>query len=527
MRPRFAHLIAGTVLAAAVGAAWGADDALAALRFDITRFDVSGNTLLPQAEVDAALAPFLGKGRDFGYVQRALEALEALYHERGYNVIQVNLPEQELNGGVVRLLVIQSKIAKVKVSGNTHFDEANIRRSLPALREGETPNLKSMSSALRLANESPSKKVNVKLQSADENDDVNAIVEVSDESPWKGILNLDNTGTSSTGKTHASVVLQHSNLFGLDHIASIQYTTTVEKPSKVSVYGLGYHIPLYDQNASIDLFAGYSNVDSGAITTGSLNVAVSGKGGVYGARYNQMLAKRGSLESRLVYGIDYRAFKNDVLFAGQNFGNDVTVRPLSVGYVANTVLAGGQGDMSLSLLRNIPGGKNGGSEDFTRARAGAASNYTMMRGAAAFARALQSDWQVRAILNGQYSSDALIPGEQFGAGGASSVRGFAERELSGDSGLSANLEGYTPNLCASQGTWQCRVVAFVDSAYATRNHSLAGEFRSTSIGSVGLGLRFAIGNRASMQLDYGHVIHSGVLNVTDKNRVHVRIGLTY
>jgi hypothetical protein len=53
--------------------------------------------------------PFTGQGRDFGDVQRALEALEAVYHARGYSVVTVQLPEQELNGGVVRLNVIQTR----------------------------------------------------------------------------------------------------------------------------------------------------------------------------------------------------------------------------------------------------------------------------------------------------------------------------------------------------------------------------------------------------------------------------------
>jgi hemolysin activation/secretion protein len=72
-------------------------------------------------------------------VQRALEALEAAYRERGFNVVTVELPEQELNGGVVQLRVVETKIGRVSVKNNQYFDEANIRRSLPALQEGSRP----------------------------------------------------------------------------------------------------------------------------------------------------------------------------------------------------------------------------------------------------------------------------------------------------------------------------------------------------------------------------------------------------
>ncbi|HWJ95572.1 MAG TPA: POTRA domain-containing protein, partial [Telluria sp.] len=114
MKQRFARLIAGSVLAAAVSAAWAQDQAAGdTIRFEISRFEVSGNTLLPAADVERAVAPFAGPNRDFGDVQRALEALEEVYHARGYNVVSVQLPEQELNGGVVRLTVVQTRIGQV------------------------------------------------------------------------------------------------------------------------------------------------------------------------------------------------------------------------------------------------------------------------------------------------------------------------------------------------------------------------------------------------------------------------------
>ena len=60
-----------------------ADDPAATLRFDITRFDVIGNTLLDPAEIARRVALFVGKQKDFSDVQRALEALEIAYRERG------------------------------------------------------------------------------------------------------------------------------------------------------------------------------------------------------------------------------------------------------------------------------------------------------------------------------------------------------------------------------------------------------------------------------------------------------------
>lgn len=526
MTLRLARLITGSVLAAAVSAAWGAgQDAATTIRFDISRFEVAGNTLLAPADINAAVTPFTGKNRDFGDVQRALEALEAAYHARGYKVVTVRLPEQELDRGVVRFDVVQAKIGRVTVSGNQVFDEANVRASMPTLVAGQTPNLNLVSANLKMANENPARKINLKLQSGAADDEVDARLEVSDEKAWKAMLNLDNTGNEQTGKTHAGVVLQHANLWGRDHLGSFQYTTTVEEPSQVSVYGLGYHIPLYALGHSVDLFASYSNVDSGSVSAGLFNLAVSGKGATYGARYNQTLARRGELEQRLVYGIDYKAYKNNVVFAGQDFGNDVTVHPLSLGYLASLPLAAGEASLSLTAVHNIPGGSRGKRADFEQARAHAKAAFSILRFGGAYTRMVAQDWQLRVLVNGQYSGDALVPGEQFGAGGAASVRAFDERALSTDAGAFANVELYSPNLCGAR--WQCRALAFYDAAYGSRNKVLPGELKSASIAGAGLGLRLAMGASMHMQLDAAHAVRSGPLATTDKNKIHVRLGVAY
>ncbi|HAT29745.1 MAG TPA: peptidase S37 [Janthinobacterium sp.] len=525
MTLRLARLFAGTVLAAAVGHAWG-QAGTAVLRFDIDHFDVSGNTLLAPALVEGVLAPFAGKNRDFGDIQRALEALEGTYHARGYSVVQVELPEQELNRGVVRFKVVQTRIGKVTVTGNTHFDAANVRRAVPGLLENTTPDILAVSRSLKLANENPAKKVNLKLQGAD-NDSVDATLDVVDESIWKATLNLDNTGSAQTGRTHAGVVLQDANLWGLDHVLSLQYTTTVEDPSRVSVYGVGYHLPLYALGDSMDAFASYSNVDSGTVAAGIFDLAVSGKGSVAGLRYNHNFARIGDYEPKLVYGIDYKAYRNSVQLLGMELGNDVTVRPLSVSYIGNWNMGNGDANLALSFLHNIAGGPHGGQADFSRVRSGANAGYNMLRLAASASRVLGGDWQLRAIVNGQYTPDALVPGEQFGAGGATSVRGFAEREIAEDSGVSGNFELYSPGLCASRASWQCRVVAFYDAAYVSRNAALPGELHATAIGSAGLGLRWLVGANVNLQMDYGHVLRAGATGHPDQNRLHVRLALSY
>lgn len=498
-------------------------------RFEITRFAVEGNTLLAPPDIEKLLTPYTGKDRNFGHVQMALEALEAAYHARGYNIVQVGLPEQELNQGVVRLQVIETKIGKLRVEGNKVFSEDNIRRSVPGLVEGRTPNLGRVSSSLKLANENPSKKTALQLQSGDNDDEVNAVLKVADEKQWKVGASVDNSGNPSTGKSQLTMQFQHANMMDRDHVMSLQYTTTVEKPSQVSVYGVGYHIPLYALGDSIDVFASYSDVDSGSVLAGIFNLQVSGRGTVFGGRYNQLLRRVGDYESRITYGLDYKEFQSNVTLQGVQLGNDVTVHPLSVAYTGVLGTADGEWSFTVTGMRNIPGGDQGKSADFNRVRAGAPAGYSLLRINAGYSRALPADFQMRLVLAGQFTGDALIPGEQFGAGGATTVRGFGERDISNDRGHLVSAEIYSPNFCATLQTVaaQCRALVFYDAANVRRNDPLPGEIAKASIGSVGLGLRVGVDKYMTMQVDYGHVIDGGVTQQKGDKKLHFRLGLTY
>ena len=494
-------------------------------RFEITRFDVQGNTLLADPDVTRILTPYVGKDKDFGSVQQALEVLEAAYRKKGYSLVHVALPEQELNHGVVTLKVIETKIGKISVSGNQFFDDANIKASLPTLQVGHTPDMALLSANLKVANEDPAKKTTMQLQSAEQDGFVNANLNVVDEKPWSGTIGVDNTGDDITGRNRLTATVQNANVGGWDHVFSMQYTTSFANPNDVKVFGLGYHIPLYALTDSLDFYGSYSNVNSGTVTAGVFDVAVSGSGTSFGARYNHNLLRIGDYNSTLTGGLDIKTFRNDETVSDLPIGSDVEVHPLSLTYTGNWTVTGITANFYLTAVRNISGGANSSAADFTAARAGATPDYSLLRYGASYMYALPLDWQFRFALNGQLTSDALVQGEEFGAGGANSVRGFTEREIADDKGRTTNLELYTPNMCS--GSQLCRLLGFYDTGYVKSNDPLPGEIVQESIGSVGLGWRFTSSPYLQWQTDVAHVIDASTVTDKGSNRVHFKVVVTF
>lgn len=491
-------------------------------RFAISRFQVDGNTLLSSAEIDRAVAPFTGQGRVYGDVQRALEALEASYRNAGFSAVQVFVPEQELNGGVVHIKVVETVVGKVVVADNKHFSEANIRASIPTLQSGQAPNLRQISESVQLANDNPAKQVNVNLATSEADGKIDATINVTDYNPLRVMLTVDNSGTADTGHWRTGVALQHSNLFGLDHVATVAYTTSPDSPSgsKVDLYSLGYRVPLYAMGDSIDFIYGKSNVTSGQSPTLGSALAITGRGNVYAMRWNHFFARQGELTTKLVFGADYKKVDSSCSLLGVNAGIDscapYSTLPLSVTYSGQKQGVGQIVDFNIGVLRNIATGQprtsstTGVTDRYSIFAGGrdAADHFVALRGGASLFKALASDWQVRIAGTLQISPNALVPVEQFGLVGALAVRGFTERAVSADSGVIINSELYTPDLLAkSEARGSLRLLGFIDGGRGFNNNAVSGGTvaSTVTVASIGLGARYALGRDFNLRLDVARV----------------------
>ena len=515
--------------------------------FTIKSYAVTGNTILAQEEVARLVAPFTGAKRVYGDVQKALEALEGAYRTRGFSAVQVFVPEQTLDTGIVKLTVIEARVAAIKLEGHAFFNEANIRAALPSLAPGKTPNARDIAANVRVANENPARQVDVVLGVGDKEDEVNATVTVADSNPKKFIASLDNTGNNSTGLHRLAIGFQHANLFDADHVMTAQYTTSVEKPSQVSIYSVSYRVPLYRFDGSIDAFYAKSSVSSGTTATVAGPLSFTGTGNILGLRFNQYLARRGEFTHQLTYAFDYKAFENACAlgtFGAAGCGPaafPVTSHPFSVIYSGGWAGVGQQTSFSLSAAANWSWGSNGTNSHFQAVRpatagaaqGGASANFTVIKASLSHAAVLPADLQLRAGLSGQWTPQALIAQEQFGLAGSTAVRGFQEREFARDRGFTGNVELYGPDwgdkvLAGSN----LRLVVFYDLARGY-NFKLPGDTdQRLAIASVGLGVRFNLGKNLSLKADYARVTDVRVMNAASSQvkgdaRGHFSLSLSF
>lgn len=505
-------------------------------RFAIHRFHITGNQLINDEQLQRLVTPYTGNNRTATDVREAQRAIEGAYLAAGFGAVRAVTPEQEVTGGVVRIDVIEARIKRISVIGAKHFPESNIRASLPALREGETPNLRELSENVQLANENPAKRAEILLNSLGTRGELEARVLVKDEKPLRISASLDNSGNHATGRHRVGVALQHANLFDRDHVATLAYLTSPEKPEKVDIYSVSYRLPIYALGDSLDFIYGYSSVSAGVTQTVAGPLSFTGSGRVMGFRYNYYFPRQGEFSSRITFGIDQRQYDNSCDIGGISCGSadaDVTVRPVSVTWLGQWQGSRSQTSAYFSLVHNLAGGRNGHDADFNAVRSGAKADYKLLRYGLSLAQGFAGGWQARAALNGQISERPLVPGEQLGIAGASSVRGFNERAVSVDQGIFVNLEMYSPNIGERIGLGDqqsIRGLLFADAADGSNRNTISGaQIKNVTLASVGLGLRAEWSNRASLRLDIARVVrsHEGVNSRSGDVRGHFALNVLF
>jgi hemolysin activation/secretion protein len=499
-------------------------------RISVSALRVEGNTLLPDRVLADLTAGIAGTERSMSELNEVATRVQNAYREAGYGGVVAYIPEQEIPAGNVVIRVVEGKLANVRVTGNVYFDTANVRAGLPNLREGATPGVRAIDRDIQMTNENPAKEVKVTLTAGAKPGEIDAEVGVTEGNPLQFLLGYNNTGQEVTGRDRVSLGVQHSNLFGRDHVGTMQYQTSPEHPDRFRIFSLGYRVPLYSQAMSIDAFFAHSDDRNGTTLTPAGPLTFAGKGTVAGLRANRNLNRIGEYEQRVTLGVDWRDYDNECSVgtfgpaACGTAGVSVRAAPVSAAYSGQkqgSQLAWG---FNASLSANVGGSSQ---ETFDAARPGGKRNYVISRASGFVERALAAGFAVNGRVDGQYSPDALISGERFGLGGATTVRGYEERELTGDYGFAARIEALAPAMQAIGGV-RLRPYLFVDYGRVSNHKDLPCRIpteTSCRLTGAGIGTRLNIGRNTSATVDIGRAYKDGLTTSSGDVRGHVSINV--
>ncbi len=134
----------------------------------LTDVEAEGATAITSADVDRVVADLLGRELDLGVICQARDRIAALYAQTGRRLTRVELPEQRISGGVLRLRVIEGYFTGARLeNGEAMGPSAALADAyLDELETGRPAEWSEVERALLLVREIPGADVRLGLRPA-------------------------------------------------------------------------------------------------------------------------------------------------------------------------------------------------------------------------------------------------------------------------------------------------------------------------------------------------------------------------
>lgn len=481
----------------------------------------------------AEVAGFIGQPLTLDALNEIARKAVLRYRENNRPLVDVVIPEQDINNGVVQLAVVEFRVGEVRIEGNTHFPDARYRDAV-RLQPGDTVDSNRLLDDMEWINTNPFRQADLVYQKSAQPGRTDVVVRGQDGAPWRVYGGAEDTGVPSLGNMRYFGGVNWGDAFGLDHQFSYQLTSSddllwdrpdvagrPDRPRYVAHSG-SYTVPLPWRD-QVTLFGAYSE----AVPTLAGGFTQIGKSTQLGARYITALPRVERYRHELRGGIDFKASNNTLEFGGSVIGSKFEIVQGVIEY--RGTLYDDLGSTAFNAgLTHSPGGLSSRNTNaaFQGGQAGAEAQYTYAR--AGFERLTNLpqgvQWSVRG--EGQIASETLLPSEQFGIGGAASIRGYAERAADGDDGYLVVNElrspAFSPGQMAGFGGLQdsLRFHAFLDHG-AVRDRVDQGQASpSATLTSVGVGLRYSMAANVSLRYDHGWQLRDGPQDSPGNGRSH-------
>lgn len=477
------------------------------------------------------IALFLGRKLTENNIRDVQDTIILYSRNRGKMLVDVVLPEQSIDNGVLQLWYLEGHVGKIEINnpGRKWFSDKLIRGDI-RLQPGDPINSDKLTDDLDWVNQNPFRQVDVSFKPGTNLGLTDVQLNVDDRIPVRPYAGYENSGTRFTGPDRYLFGVNVGNVFGLDDQFNYQYATDthfdlVSANSGSYILPLPWRHTLMVYGSYVDGRADFSSIGNPTTSTG--------RSWQTSLRYSVPLPRIAKYHHQVSAGYDFKRSNNN-LQAGGNLvlqNADTAISQFVAEYSGIAPDAFGQTTVGAEFYYS-PGDMtaDNNSAAFNLLRTGAVASYVYTHLDAERDTGLPFGFSW--VLKGQFqaASQRLLPSEQLSLGGYATIRGYDERVISGDDGWVINNEIRTPSFSVLNFVRlhdmadQLQFLGFCDvgtESVLNQNPS-DGPQPNLTLYSIGAGLRYMIGVHLSLRFDYGFPLTQKQLN-ENSSRSHLGI----
>jgi len=468
-----------------------------------------------------AINAYLGKPVSLATLDMMVKDVIQAYRASDRPVVDVLVPEQDITSGVVQLVVVEGRLDNIRVVG-ADLEEEQYLRNLVSTGPGEVLRSSQIQSDLSFMNRSPYRRVDLVYAPGYRFATTDIVLRTNEIDPFAAYATYENSGNRILGRDRLIFGAAWREAFGRpDNLFSYQLTADIDFEQIIS-HSLVYSMPFrwrhyftfmaahVRSEARVDLRTG-EPVDN----PNPFTIDIRGANWQLSPRYTIPLRKAPpNVAHEIEFGYDYKSISNNLEFGTFDLTPVETheIHQFSIGY--NRTRQWDNGATRIDLTGYIsPGGANNHNEDevFTLIDDGAQASYAIMTASLEHTQQLPRGLTGRARVQGQMASEDLVPSEELGIGGPSTVRGFETSVARDDEGIIASLELYSPVLSPSDRFgWQyckdeLRFLLFADFASVSPTYPDPGAVNDENrdLFSLGAGMRYTFNEWLRLRVDAG------------------------
>ena len=400
--------------------------------FPIKTIELKGADALSERERQRLLEPYLNQCLGVPQLNELLKTITDAYLEKGLVTSRAYLPQQDLSSGHLQVQVVEGRLEGLKGAEDSGLSKRELAMSFPG-KPGDLLNLREIEQMVDQLNRLPSNSARMELTPGQNIGGSEVLVQNTPQKPWRAGLSRHNDGQKSTGEQQWGASLDWDSPLGLaDQLALRGGHDAISDHQKTSRNAmLYYNLPFGWWNLSYT----YSESEYRALgQANGFNFKQSGDSQNHQVLLERVVHRDAVSKTSLNTGLAYLRTNNfieDSKLAESS--NRISEAQFGINHgrrIGNAFV-----NLDLGMQQGI--GALDAQGDHEPGPGLPDARYRKYTATLSYLQAFQvwgESFSFSSLMTGQRSEDALFSPQRMSLGGLSSIRGYKDQTLAGDSG---------------------------------------------------------------------------------------------
>jgi len=472
----------------------------------VNKFILKGNTVFSDKVLAEITKDYEHRLISPEELQEVKNKITLHYINNGYVNSGAIIPDQEVVNGVIELLIIEGQLFQVDISGNERIRTAYLKSRLQGDKDSAL-NINELQESLQLLQQNPLiGRVNAELGPGIKLGESILRVDVEENRPYDFNFRFNNHRSPSIGAYRAEIDGIHRNVTGWGDSLYARYGLT----EGLNDYTLSYSFPLNHRDTTLSFHIDSS--DSEVVSEPFKQLHVESEARTYAMTLTHPFYRTPNQSFKVGLRLEKRTSETSLLSrpftfsAGAEDGkSEISVIRFSQDWLdrSRTQVIAARSVFSLGVNAFGSTIHDNGIPD---------SRFFTWLGQFQWVKRLNTlDSQVLFRTDLQWANQDLLPLEKFSMGGASTVRGYRENELTRDNGVVSAIEWRIPvaqwkisNLSVEQDDGKVELIPFID--YGRSWSAKSPTMGQRELFSTGLGVRWTPSQKIQAELFWGKAL---------------------